>query len=168
MSDELLNEEETSEENSGSESGSTTETPPASTSIINLVVESVMALINALEPFSEITRGALGTKDSLCCEVAPSSPDEVYMDKNQYINLDLTLNGKNRNLQTLSDTMNTIHETLTMKKEYPSGNDWKIVDIGTITEPQVIGRDSSNAWMMASSLSVKIYTDKSDTPAGND
>ena len=61
-------------------------------SIINEAVESVMSLINALEPFSAIRRGALGTKDSLCCEIAPSSPDEVYMDKNQYINLDLTLN----------------------------------------------------------------------------
>lgn len=167
MSDELLNEEETSEENSGTESGSTTETPAASTSIINLAVESVMNLIDALEPFSAITRGALGSKDSLCCEIAPSSPDEIYMDKNQYIILDLTLNGKHGNLQTLSDTMNTIHETLTMKKDYPFGSDWKIVDIGTITEPQVIGRDSSNAWMMASSLSVKIYTNKSETQAAN-
>ena len=127
-------------------------------SIINEAVESVMSLINALEPFSAITRGALGTKDSLCCEIAPSSPDEVYMDKNQYINLDLTLNGKHPNLQTLSDTMNTIHEVLTMMKEYPAGSNWKIVDIGTITEPQVIGRDSSNAWLMASSLSVRIFT----------
>ena len=136
-------------------------------SIINAAVEAVMDLIDALEPFASITRGALGTKDSLCCEVAPSAPDEVYMDKNQYINLDLTLNGKHGNLETLSDTLNTIHETLTMKKEYPSGSDWKIVDIGTITEPQVIGRDSSNAWMMASSLSVRIYTDKADTQAAN-
>lgn len=127
-------------------------------SIINEAVESVMSMINALEPFSAITRGALGTKDSLCCEIAPSSPDEVYMDKNQYINLDLTLNGKHPNLQTLSDTMNTIHEVLTMMKEYPAGSNWKIVDIGTITEPQVIGRDSSNAWLMASSLSVRIFT----------
>ena len=140
MSDELLTEE-------------------TSTSIINLAVESVMSLIDALEPFASITRGALGTKDGLCCEIAPSSPDEVYMDKNRYIILDLTLNGKNGNLQTLSDTMNMIHEALTMKKEYPSGNDWKIVDIGTITEPQVIGRDSG-MWLMASSLSVKVFTDK--------
>lgn len=136
-------------------------------SIINAAVEAVMDLIDALEPFADITRGALGSKNSLCCEVAPSSPDEVYMDKNQYINLDLTLNGKHGNLETLSDTMNTIHEALTMMKEYPSGDDWKIVDIGTITEPQVIGRDSSNAWLIASSLSVRIYTDKSDTPAAN-
>ena len=127
-------------------------------SIINAAVESVMDLINDLNLFAEITRGALGTKDSLCCEVAPSSPDEIYMDKNKYINIDLTLNGKNGNLETLSETMNEIHQSLTMLKEYPYGDDWKIVDIGTITEPQVIGRDSSNAWMMASSLSVRVYT----------
>ena len=68
-------------------------------SIINAAVEAVMDLIDALEPFASITRGALGTKDSLCCEVAPSAPDEVYMDKNQYINLDLTLNGNTETLK---------------------------------------------------------------------
>lgn len=127
-------------------------------SIINEAVESVMDLIDALEPFTPITRGALGTKDGLCCEIAPSSPEEVYMDKNQYIYLDLTINGKYADLDTLSDTMNTIHESLTMRKEYPSGDDWKIADIQTLTEPQMLGRESNNTWLMASSLSVRIFT----------
>ena len=53
--------------------------------------------------------------------------------------------------------MNTIHESLTMMTDYPSGFTWKITDIATLTEPQVIGRES-NDWIMASALTVKIAT----------
>ena len=127
-------------------------------SIINSAVESVMDLIDAQELFADITRGALPTGNGLCCEIAPSSPDEVYLDKNQHIFLDLTINGKHSDLETLSNAMNTIHEVLTMMTVYPTGTDWQIVDIVTNTEPQVIGRDENNLWIMASSLTVKIYT----------
>ena len=138
-------------------------TGTASESIINRVVENVMDLIDAMDLYSTISRGALGTGNSLCCEVAPSSPDEVYLSKNQYIILDLTINGKHTNLQTLTDSMNLIHETLTFMKSYPLESDWKIVDIQTMTEPQVIGREDGNAWVMASSLAVKVQTMKGET-----
>ena len=129
-------------------------------SIINSAVESVMDLIDGLHLFAPITRGALGTGAGLSCEVAPSSPSEVYMDKNKFIPVDLTINGKHTNLETLSDAMNGIHESLTMMKSYPYGEDWAIVDISTYTEPQIVEREESNAWFMASSLSVKIQTMK--------
>lgn len=134
-----------------------------STSIINRVIESVMDMIDALDLFSTISRGALGTGNGLCCEIAPSSPDEVYLDKNKYLILDLTINGKHTNLQTLTDAMNGIHESLTFMKEYPSDSDWKMIDITTTTEPQIITREDSNAWIMASSLAVKVQTKKGET-----
>lgn len=127
-------------------------------SIINAAVESVMDLIDGLNLFALITRGALGTGNGLSCEVGPSGPEAVFLDKNQYIILDLTINGKHTNLQTLSDSMNQIHQELTMLHEYPSGEDWNIVDITTLTEPQIIGREDNNSWMMASALNVKVET----------
>ena len=130
----------------------------SSTSIINLAVESVMDLIDAMGLYSKITRGALGTGDGLACEVGPTSPETVWMDKNQYIPVDLTINGRHSGLQTLSDTMNRIHEALTTRTEYPYGTNWEIVDITTFTEPQIIGREDSNEWMMASALLVKVAT----------
>ena len=129
-----------------------------STSKINLAVESVINLINGMGNYATMTRGALGTADGLSCEIAPSVAQSVYMDKNQYIILDFTINGKHSNLQTLSEAMNTIHEHLTMLREYPSGENWKIVDITTMTEPQIIERDEENKWVMASALNVKLYT----------
>ena len=132
-------------------------------STYNLAVESVMALINAMDNFATMTRGALGTSAGLSCEVAPSIPSEVYMDKNSYIPLLLALNGKHSNLQTLSDTMNNIIDTMTRRKEYPSGNGWEIVDITNGNLPRVIGREPNNLCLMACDLVLKIYR-KDDEP----
>lgn len=144
-------------ENTGTEQNTATETT-GSTSILNQAIEAVMDLIDALSLFAKITRGALGTGDSLTCEIGPTSPETVWLDKNQYIPIDLTINGKHSNLQTLSDAMNLIHENLTMMTDYPTGNKWQITDIATQTEPQVIGREQDNSWMMVSALLVKVAT----------
>jgi hypothetical protein len=45
-----------------------------------------------------------------------------------------------------------------MMRTYPNGSGWEIVDIATQTEPQVIGREQDNRWMMASALNVKVET----------
>ena len=129
-----------------------------SESIINQAIESVVGIINGMNLFATITRGALGTGNSLTCEIGPTSPETVWLDKNQYIPIDLTINGKHDNLQTLSDNMNLIHEHLTMMRSYPTGSRWQITDIATLTEPQVIGREQDNKWMMASALSVRVAT----------
>ena len=126
-------------------------------SVINQAVEAVIGLINALTPFANITRGALPTGAGLCCEVGPTTPSEVYLSKDAYIPVDLTINGKHHDLMTLSDTMNGIHSALTRAKTYPSADHWEIVDIATATLPQVLGREDNNDWLMASSLSVRIY-----------
>lgn len=139
-----------------------------STSILNQVIEAVMGLINALGLFATISRGAMGTANCLTCEIGPTYPRTIWMDKNKYIPVDITINGKHDDLRTLSDAMNNIHESLTMAFSYPAGDKWGITDIATQTEPQVIGRESDNKWMMASALSVKVATytpDPAPTPA---
>ena len=130
-----------------------------SSSVLNQAVDAVIELVDALNLFASICRGALGTGDGLCCEVGPTSPESVFLDKNKYIPVDLTINGKHENLRTLSDAMNAIHESLTMKTSYPYGDNWHIVDITTMTEPQIIGREDGNQWVMASSLLVKVCTE---------
>lgn len=133
-----------------------------SPSPINAAIEAVMDTIDGLDLFDTITRGALGTGSDLTCEIGPSSPAEVYLDKDQYITIDLTINGKNDNLARLSEDMNLIHHDLTSRREYPSGTGWQVVDITTYTLPQVIGREDSNLWIMASSLAVKTRITRKD------
>ena len=126
-------------------------------SVINLAVESVMDMIDALNPFASITRGALGIGNSLACEIAPSVPQEVYLDKNSYIPPTLALNGKHDDLQVLSDTLNNILDSLSRMTEYTSGEGWQIVDITSGNLPRVIGREDNSSWLMACDLVVKIY-----------
>lgn len=132
-------------------------TPPASTSVINLAIESVMDLIDGLNLFATITRGALGIGNSLCCEISPSTPQTVFLDKNLYITLTLALNGKHDDLQVLSDALNNIMDTLSRKKTYTSGNGFQIVDIVNGNLPRVIGREDNNSWVMACDLVIKIF-----------
>lgn len=126
-------------------------------SAINEAIEAVIGLMNDTEPFAPVTRGALPTGIGLVCELGPTTPEEVYLDKNSYIPLDITLNGKHPNLQTLSEAMNAIHSSLTRATEYPEGEGWKIVDISNYTLPQIVDREDNNEWLMASALSVKLY-----------
>jgi hypothetical protein len=126
-------------------------------SVINNAVGAVMDIIDAMGNFANITRGALGTGDGLACEIAPSTPQEVYLDKNAYIPLTLALNGKHTDLQVLSDTMNNIVDTITRRTEYPNGTGWEIVDITGGNLPRIIGREENNKWIMAGDLIVKIY-----------
>lgn len=139
--------------------GNTGETPSTvvSTSVLNLAVEAVMDMIDAMGNFALITRGALGIDNGLSCEIAPSMVDSVFLDKNSYIPLTLALNGKHDNLQTLSDTLNNIMDTLTRKTSYTDGNGFQIVDISSGNLPRVIGREDNNQWIMACDLIVKIY-----------
>jgi hypothetical protein len=124
---------------------------------INDAVEAVMDMIDAMGNFAEITRGALGTGNGLSCEIAPSMPLEVYLDKNAFIPITLALNGKHSDLLMLSDTLNNIIDTLTRRTEYPAGDGWEIVDIISGNLPRIIGREDNNSWLMAGDLIVKLY-----------
>lgn len=127
--------------------------------VIDASIEAVISMMNALHPFATVTRGALPTGNGITCEIAPTSNSEIYLDKGAIIQIDLTLNGKHHNLQTLSDTLNNIHDALTKIHDhagYPSDAGWQVIDIWTSVFPRVIGRESDNAWVMASSLIVNL------------
>ena len=126
-------------------------------SIINEVMEAVIGMMNDLHPFATVTRGALPTGNGITCEIGPTVQTELYFDKNTFVPLDITINGKHKNMKTLSDTLNNIHSSLTRRRVYPSGEGWQIADIKTATLPRIIGREENNEWLMASSLSVKFY-----------
>ena len=127
------------------------------TSKINIALEWVISTVNAMGNFATMTRGALGSGNGLTCEIAPSNNDAVFLDKNAYSALTVTINGKHTNLLTLTDTLNNIVDTLTRLKTYSFGSGWEIVDITVGLYPRVIGREPDNAWIMAAEIVVKLY-----------
>ena len=127
------------------------------TSKINLALEWVISQINEMGNFANITRGALGTSNGLVCEIAPTNPESVFLDKNAYIPIIVTINGKHTNLMTLTDALNNIVDNLSRRKVYSSGDGWEIVDITVALFPRIIGREANNAWVMASEIQIKLY-----------
>jgi len=132
-------------------------------SVYNAVVDSVVGLINTLDLFAQMTRGALTTTNSLVCEIAPSNTQEVYLDKNSLISLTLAINGKHANLQTLTDDLGKILDNLSRRKEYPTGNGFEIVDITIGNFPRTIGREENSDWIAACDLIVKFYRKDDET-----
>ena len=130
---------------------------------VDLAIESVMDMIDAMGNFALISRGALGIDNGLCCEIAPSTPETVFLDKNAYFPIVLALNGKHADLQVLTNTMNGIMDTLTRKTAYTSGNGWQIVDITNGTLPRVIGREENNMWLMSCDIVIKLYRKDDET-----
>ena len=127
--------------------------------VIDAAIDATIAMMNALKPFATVTRGALPTGDGIVCEISPTYNAEIYLDKGARIPVSLTLNGKHHNLQTLSNALNEIHDALTKihdHSQYPSDTCWQVVDIWTSVYPRIIGRESDNAWVMASSLIVNL------------
>lgn len=128
-----------------------------SKSVINEVLEAVIGLMNRTAPFATVTRGALPTAPGITCEIGPSAEQSVHMDKNSYVPLDVTINGKHHDLETLSDALNNIHSALTRAKAYPAAARWQITDIENRNLPEIIGREQNNDWLMASALTVNFY-----------
>lgn len=126
-------------------------------SVIGQVVEAVIGLMNETQPFASVTRGALPTGAGITCEVGPNLGGEMYFDKNTFIPLDITLNGKHPDMQVLNDALSAIHSSLTRRRVYPSTDRWQITDIKNETLPQIIGRELNNDWLMASGLTVEFY-----------
>lgn len=127
------------------------------TSKIDLAVESIVDLINEIGNFAQMTFGALGTGNSLCCQLAPSNDQEVFLDKNSYAVLTLAINGKHKNQQTLTNTLNNILDNLARRTEYPSGQGWEVVDVSRGNFPRIIDREESNLWVMSCDLIIKVY-----------
>ena len=121
-------------------------------------IEDVIAMCNEAQAMATVRRGALATGAGITCEIGPSVPDTHFMNKDIVVPVDLTFNGKSDNLKTVLQAMDDIHYNLTRRTVYPAGVGWEIVDIATSTEPQVIGREDSNQYIMASSLFVKVAT----------
>lgn len=120
-------------------------------------MEWVISQINEMGNFANITRGALGSSNGLVCDIAPTNPESVFLDKNAYIPITVTINGKHTNLMTLTDALNNIVDNLSRRKVYSSGDGWEIVDITVALFPRIIGREANNAWVMASEIQIKLY-----------
>lgn len=125
-------------------------------SVYTDVLEAVCGLINATNPYSAVTVGALPPFNGISIAWASSS-NAPFWNKYAAVEMSAVLNGKHENQQTVLDGLGAIHTALSMSKEYPSADNFQITDVSTLSAPSYLGREENNQWLYGSSLRVKFY-----------
>lgn len=125
-------------------------------STINAVVNAVVALAQGVTTYP-IKRGPLGTGPGIVMEPEPSAPATTFFDKNTVYDLGVVLNGKDTNMQAITEAMNLIHSALTRASTYPSAQNWQITNIVTQSSPALIERQANDYWVYGSALTIQFY-----------
>ena len=89
-----------------------------------------------------------------------SSSASIFLDIGSDERMTVLCNGKNGDQKTIIRQLDAIHDALTRRKDFPSGEGWQIYAIETVASPRFLGRESNNRfqWLYGSSLLVKINT----------
>jgi hypothetical protein len=122
------------------------------------VLQAVRALAEEhASPYTAIDHGAMPAENGLAMYPGPGYLAERHFDRGGIYTVNVVLNGKHSNLGVMLPAMSNIHMRLTMLREYPSGEDWKILSIETATPPNLLGKEDSGQWLYGSILSVQFY-----------
>jgi hypothetical protein len=110
-------------------------------------------------PYSmAIIHGSLPQENGLAMYAAPGSEDVAYLDRGGTYSIDLVLNGKHSNRQTVASALSNIHVKLSQLKTYTKGVGWEITNIRSGTAPNFIEQEaSSKQWVYGSILEVTFY-----------
>lgn len=131
-------------------------------SVISDVLEAVIDLAEAENPYAPIRIGALPADNGLCMAVSSGAPDSTFMTKSFAYALDIVFNGKHTDAQTVANTLCDIHEALTQRKQYPVTDAYQITDIVTVSAPNMIEREANSQILYGSFLRVKFFYKKGE------
>ena len=123
---------------------------------ITEVFDDFMDMVDSVLSPSVCVIGAMPPHNGYAAQISTGATDTTYLDKGIEIGLSIVLNGKNESQSVVCDTLNEIHKSLTMTKDYPSTDDYQIVDIRTDSFPNYIGRED-NEYLYGSAFRVRAF-----------
>lgn len=123
---------------------------------ITEVFDAFMDMLSNLNLYATPIIGAMPPHNGIAAQITTGATDTTYLDKGIEIGLSIVLNGKHESQQTVCDTLNLIHQSLTQTKQYPKNNDFQIVDIRTDSFPNYIGRED-NEYLYGSAFRVRAF-----------
>lgn len=123
---------------------------------ITQVFNAFMDMVDSVLSPSVCVIGAMPPHNGYAAQISTGATDTTYLDKGIEIGLSIVLNGKNESQSVVCDTLNEIHQSLTMTKDYPSTDDFQIVDIRTDSFPNYIGRED-NEYLYGSAFRVRAF-----------
>ena len=117
--------------------------------------EVLQAVINMAELTGvSVVVGSLPPDNGIAM-TGSSSSYPIFLDIGSNESMNVLCNGKNVNQQTVFSQLDAIHQTLTRRKDFPTGNGWQIYAIETVSSPRLLGREQNSQWLYGSSLTVK-------------
>jgi len=125
--------------------------------IITQAVSAVIGMAEELGLYAPIRRGPLGAEAGISIALSSGSPPVYHLDRRCEVCLSLVLNAKHRDMQLVSNTLHSIHDSLSRAEVYPCADGWQITHIVTETMPELIDREPGDMWLFASSLTVTLY-----------
>lgn len=125
-------------------------------SVYDDVLQAVVALANATNPYATVTVGALPADNGICMAWGPGSVNQFF-NKQASATIPVVLNAKNVSQQAALDALSDIHAALSMAKSYPSADNYQITNIATGSQPHYMSREQNSQWLYGSSLMVKFY-----------
>lgn len=123
---------------------------------ITEVFDAFMDMVDTILSPAVCVIGAMPPHNGYAAQISTGATDTTYLDKGIEIGLSIVLNGKHESQQTVCDTLNLIHQSLTQTKQYPKNNDFQIVDIRTDSFPNYIGRED-NEYLYGSAFRVRAF-----------
>ena len=114
--------------------------------------------INSLGLYASATINTMPAANGISLYCGAGAPTDEFFDRGKEHELYVTVNAKNAAWSDALNALDAIHRHLTRLKSYPSGADYKILNISTGTAPNYIGPDSSGKQeLYGSILKIKFY-----------
>lgn len=120
------------------------------------IIEAIQAMIQAITGQTVVIGSMPPTEGFAVCFVG-GNPAATFRDLNSDQRLPILFNGKSADQQSLSNTMQSVHDVLTTSKILPFSDTWQIYAIETTSAPNLIGREENINWIYGSSFSIKFY-----------
>lgn len=125
-------------------------------SVYDDVLQAVVALANAANPYATVTVGALPADNGICMAWGPGSVN-TFFNKRASVTIPAVLNAKNTSQQAALDALSDIHTALSMATSYPSADNFQITNIETGSQPHYMSREQNSQWLYGSSLIIKFF-----------
>jgi hypothetical protein len=121
------------------------------------VLQAVIAMASAAIGGKQILTGSMPPNNGIAM-IGTSAPESIFLDIGSNERMSIVCNGKNTGQMEVIRQLDLIHHFLTKRKDFPSGDGWRIYSIETVASPRLVGREANSQWLYASSLLVKINT----------
>ena len=118
------------------------------------------ALIDMVQLYTDypVFAGANPTFESIAL-AGFASTTTTYKDFDTADVFTMTINGKSADYEKMLKALSDIHKALTVRKDFPQGDNWQIYAINTVSSPRQIGIEEADRtkYIFGSSVNVKYY-----------